>query len=117
MDLTKTFALLLVTELPYHMARAQGLPLTIELSEDWESVLEKGNVNTKELKESGEHFYEEGGSVFSDYEILRGIAVPQGGMRTIAKRFRFDMSSKEIVSLATEVVGEWQASVGKERKG
>jgi len=113
---TKYFATRLLKEMPFHIARANNLPLDFDLPPEWKKSLEEGEKLLTKLTEEGRYFYDKGGSIYNDYKVLRDKNVPEGGMRKIVKKFNLEMSKEEMLSTAEKFIAEWQSVGGKERK-
>ncbi len=119
-DTTKQFiVLLLAAELPTSMCpRKNGYSITREdlpffhtLSDGWGEIGRKMEETGKKLKEEGKYFHPGGGSVFMDYKNLRDRQPTKPCVRSVATRFRVDMTYEEIIQEATKVIQEWTAPI------
>lgn len=59
------------------------------------------------MKQKGVYFYEDEGSVFMDYKIMREKASANQGWESIESQFSPDMSTEEAMELARSIVANW----------
>ena len=59
------------------------------------------------MKQKGVYFYEDEGSVFMDYKVMRAMASANQGWESIESQFSPDMSTEEAMELARSIIANW----------
>ena len=117
-DTTNQFIVfLLAAELPTSMCprknsysiTREDLPFFDTLSDGWREAERKMEETGKKLKEEGKYFHPGGGSIFMDYKNLRDRQPASLCVRSVATRFRVDMTYEEIIRETEKVIQEWIA--------